>query len=344
MGKTLVDIAAQIGVSTATISRVINHQKNVLPETRALVEKALKDNQYQYRARRKTSEKNTDAVLVIAGQDSNPITRAYFSGIREELGKDQKMVFLALTDYRSEVELQFLQYAETHRFSGVFLLNVVETPELVSLLGTIETPVVLVNRYLRSMDTDIVSVDNYRCGYAATDYLIQNGHVRIGHFAGPTSSITCQNRTSGYLDAMKMAGLPVEQDSVFYGDRFYQSGYEYGQYIVQMKPEERFTAVYCTAGVMAYGMYDALIDGGLKVPEDVSIICNDATEASMHHSISFTNVDGRPEMMGKAAVELLRERWSTREGPPKRIIYPPVLTVHHSVKRQKQDDTENAAG
>ena len=109
------------------------------------------------------------------------------------------MVFLALTDYRSEVELQFCSMRRRTAFPVCFCSTVVETPELVSLLGTIETPVVLVNRYLRSMDTDIVSVDNYR--------------VRVCRYGLPNSKRTCQNWA---FCRPNKAPLPVKTGPVDY--------------------------------------------------------------------------------------------------------------------------------
>ena len=82
-------------------------------------------------------------------------------------------------------------------------------PGLISLLQDYPLPVVLVNRYLKALDLDVVTVDNYRCGYLATTYLQQKGHTKIAHIAGPESSITCQNRCRGYMDAMRDADLPV---------------------------------------------------------------------------------------------------------------------------------------
>ncbi|MEG2204341.1 MAG: substrate-binding domain-containing protein, partial [Oscillospiraceae bacterium] len=109
------------------------------------------------------------------------------------------------------------------------------------------------------------------------------------------------------------------------------SGYEFGEMICAMPPEQRFTGVFCTAGLMAPGMVDALVTGGLTIPEDVSVVISD--DANTHtQAAELTAVDQNPHAMGAAAVELLLERLKNPSQPPRRIIYPPILTERGSVR------------
>lgn len=332
MKKTLADISKQIGISTATISRVINNEGNVTQKTRNLVEQALKENNYQYRARRKSVERrNSDTVLIIAGHLQNPVTVAYIDGIRTTLDAFGKRAFVSLTDYSETKEHEYLAYAKANGFAGIFMLNALECDELIKQLKEIDAPVIFVNRYLRAMDTDIVTVDNYRSGYVATDYLIKKGHTRIAHLAGPQSSITCYNRMLGYCDAMRSAGLEIPPEGIFYADRDYDSGFRFGEMIADMPQKDRYSAVFCTAGLMAEGMVDALDNKGIKVPDDISLVCSDESQKK-RTSLRITSVEQDPQMMGRAAAELFIERLRHPSAPPKRIVYPPVLIEHASVK------------
>ncbi|HQB54134.1 MAG TPA: LacI family DNA-binding transcriptional regulator [Sphaerochaeta sp.] len=339
MGLTLNDIAKKIGVSTATISRVINNDNNVREETRLKVEKALVDYDYKYRPRRKSTKRsNADAVMVIAGQLSNPITLAYIKGIRNGLKDTPYKVFIAVTDYETKNEVDYLQYAKESAFAGIFMLNVIENESLIRMLNSIESPVILVNRYLRSKDTDIVTVDNYRCGFISTQYLIDHGHTRIAHIAGPSSSITCQNRTLGYMDAINENKLKFRTQDIFHGDRTYQSGYEFGQTFCKIKAEERPTAVFSISGTMAEGFADAVIQEGLSIPEDVSLICNDDSSKEYVRKLKITCVEPNMLTIGVAAAELLLERIKNPKSPFRRIVYPPVLTENGSVKAFVQQE------
>ncbi|MDD2231690.1 MAG: LacI family DNA-binding transcriptional regulator [Sphaerochaetaceae bacterium] len=333
MRITLADISKQIGVSTATISRVINNEKNVTQETKKTVEEALKACNYQYRPRSKTAEtRNTDAILIIAGQITNPITISYIDGIREVLTPLSKKIFISISDYSGQAEMNYLQYAKDNGFAGVFMLNVIENDKLIKLLQSMSAPVILVNRYLRSMDVDVVTIDNYRCGYMATQYLIEHGHKRIAHIAGPQNSITCQNRTLGYMDAMESAGIPVTKDSIYYGDRTYNSGFEIGTRIAKLPADKRCTGFFSTSGLMADGFIDALTNNGIKVPDDISVICNDDSSRESRGKAKVTCVEPDQHKMGVAAAELFLDKLKTPNSSPKRITYPPILSEHGSVK------------
>ena len=333
MGKTLLEISKEIGVSTATISRVLTGEDCVSPETRDKVLLAVKESGYEKRPRRRSAElRGSGTVLVIAGQLHNPIILGFIDGIRQRLAKEGMRTVISLSDYDTSAECDALKYASKNGFSGIFLLNAIESKKLVSLIPDIKTPMIFVNRFLRSADTDVVTVDNYRCGYLATEYLIQRGHRCIAHIAGPTTSVTCRDRTQGYLDAMREHGISIDKSFIFYGDRRYKSGCEFGAQIVSMPPEKRFSAVFSTTGLMAAGMVDTLRGYGIRVPDDISVVCNDDYSRDyMPCPIDFTTFEQDPILMGTTAAELLLERISSPTSAPKRMVFPPVLIEHNSV-------------
>ena len=333
MGKTLLEISKEIGVSTATISRVLTGEDCVSPETRDKVLLAVKESGYEKRPRRRSAElRGSGTVLVIAGQLHNPIILGFIDGIRQRLAKEGMRTVISLSDYDTSAECDALKYASKNGFSGIFLLNAIESKKLVSLIPDIKTPMIFVNRFLRSADTDVVTVDNYRCGYLATEYLIQRGHRCIAHIAGPTTSVTCRDRTQGYLDAMREHGISIDKSFIFYGDRRYKSGCEFGAQIVSMPPEKRFSAVFSTTGLMAAGMVDTLRGYGIRVPDDISVVCNDDYSRDyMPCPIDFTTFEQDPILMGTTAAELLLERISSPTSAPKRMVFPPVFIEHNSV-------------
>ena len=333
MGKTLLEISKEIGVSTATISRVLNGEDCVSAETREKVLSAVETSGYEKRQRRRSAElRNNGTALIIAGQLHNPIILGFIDGIRQRLAKEGMRTVISLSDYETGTECDTLKYAAKNGFSGIFLLNAIESRKLVDLIGEIKTPLIFVNRFLRSVDTDVVTIDNYRCGYLATAYLIARGHRRIAHIAGPSTSVTCRDRTQGYLDAMREHGLKIDQSFVFYGDRRYKSGCEFGSILAELPPEKRFTAVFSTTGLMAAGMVDILRGYGIRVPDDVSDICNDDYSRDyMPCPIDFNTYAQDPIQMGTTAAELLLERIAAPESAPKKLVFPPVLTEHNSV-------------
>ena len=253
---TLAELSKKIGVSTATISRVLNDDSSVSAATKEKILHDLEAYGYQKRPRRKSSlVQNSDTALALIGKLTNPIAVAFLNGIHESLQAKGKRLLISVTDYDGVQELDALQYANRNGYCGVFLLNAVENPALISLLQDYPLPVVLVNRYLKALDLDVVTVDNYRCGYLATTYLQQKGHTKIAHIAGPESSITCQNRCRGYMDAMRDADLPC--DCVYRGDRTYKSGYEIGTHIAALPREQPVCRMRSGRQASAYPMTSA---------------------------------------------------------------------------------------
>lgn len=338
MSLTMAELSAKTGISTATISRVLNGDKRVSPEMRERVMAALAESGYEKRPRRSSaSSRNDRTVMIIVAQLHNPITLGFIDGIRRRLARAGMKTVITLSDYSSETECEMLAYAERSGFSGIFMLNAVECPRLISLLDSASAPVIFVNRYPRSRDSDVIAVDNYRSGYLATKYLIDRGHRAIAHIAGPRTSMTCRDRQRGFEDAMRTAGLPLDAGNIFYGDRSYKSGCECGEKIGKMPQNERFTAVFSATGVMAAGMIDRLRALGIRVPEDVSVICNDDYSRDyMPCPIDLTTYEQDPEVMGETAAELMLERAAAPDMPPRRIVFPPVLIERNSVKTREK--------
>ena len=338
MSLTMSEAAKKIGVSSATVSRVLNGDRSVTPEMRDKVLSALEECGYRKRPRRSSARSRNDStVMIIVAQLHNPITLGFIDGIRRRLADAGMRTVITLSDYSPDTECDMLEYASRGGFSGIFMLNAVECERMLSLLDTVTSPVIFVNRYPRSRDCDVVTVDNYRTGYLATKYMTDRGHRAVAHIAGPRTSMTCRDRERGFCDAMRAAGMDFnEADCVFYGDRSYKSGCEVGEKIAAMPPEKRFTAVFSATGVMAAGMVDRLRAHGVRVPEDVSVICSDDYSRDyMPCPIDFTTYEQDPGVMGETAAELMLERAAAPQRPPKCIVFPPVLTEHDSVRSVK---------
>ena len=120
MGKTLLEISKEIGVSTATISRVLTGEDCVSPETRDRVLQAVRESGYEKRPRRRSAElRGSGTVLVIAGQLHNPIILGFIDGIRQRLAKEGMRTVISLSDYDTSSECDALKYASKNGFSVV---------------------------------------------------------------------------------------------------------------------------------------------------------------------------------------------------------------------------------
>ncbi len=328
--KTLAELAAELGLSTATVSRALHGDPSVLLETAKRVTDAA--NGFNVRTRLPSARKRGgNTALIVSANLSNPITLGFIDGLRGSLSEIGIKSMITLTDYDGARECEAIGYAAANGMTAVFLLNAIESQRLIELIGSCGIPVVLINRYLEKRETDIVMIDNYRCGFLAADYLIKRGHRRIAHIAGPETSVTCRDRTRGFLDAMKEAGLDGGE-YLFFGDRTFDAGTAFADKWLSMPEKNRPTALFSTTGLMAAGAVTRLRREGVRVPEQMSVIINDDYSRSYNPSpVDFTCYGRDPVAMGVRAAELLSERLADPAAPPKRIILPPVLTEYNSV-------------
>lgn len=131
---------------------------------------------------------------------------------------------------------------------------------------------------------------------------------------------------------MNAAGLEADTSQIFYGDRKYSSGFEFGKRLMATPKDKRATAVFSTTALMAAGMVDVLRENGVRVPEDISVICNDDySKDYMPYPMEITCYRQNPHLMGQTAADLLLERVQKPNILPRRVVFPPELTEKDSV-------------
>lgn len=332
MKITLSKISEMTGVSCSTISRVLTGNGYVKPETKSLVEKALKNSGYKYKpSKKKLVSAFKKVVLVICGDITNNVYTGYIAGMNSIFEKNSIKTLIANTDYNTEREEDYLGFAAYSGFAGIVMLNAVETPSLLRLLENIKCPIVFINRNLKSVNVDIVSMDTYRGGYLATEYLIRNGHKNIAHLCGPDNSTSVQNKEIGYNNAMKNAGLDPNKCTSYRGDLHYKSGYVFGKQLI--RTNDPATAVFSDNATMASGLIDAYLDSGKQIPRDLSVLCADELPNTITGKVELTTVSCDFKKLGSVAAKRMIEIINTGDTNRQSIIFPPVLTVRDSVSK-----------
>lgn len=329
MKATIEDISRESGFSCATVSRVITGKNNVKEETRKKIEEVIDRLGYQIPAQKAIESHFQKTVMIVTGDLTNPFYAGLIKNVDECLHKEGYMTILGASDYNPAREEDYIVYAQTQGFVGIIMVTAVETENLKILIRTSPCPIIMVNRYIKSVDVDVVCIDNYRGGYMAVEYLISMGHTKIAHLAGQKNSTASQDRTSGFRDAVKENGLPFTEEAIYYGDLKRSSGYEYGKYYVKHLRE--YTAVFFGNDLMAAGFADAVLEEGLEIPRDVSIICFDDLLAR-ESNLKFTTISREPSTMGKFAAKILLDRINGTVNEVRKVIYPPKIHIRSSVR------------
>ncbi len=340
MSVTIRDVAEKCGYSIATISRAFSNSTTVRSETRQRILAAAEALGYQYAPHSRKDTGRSPIVMLVVGDIMNLFYLGIIKGINDRLSEQGVKLAIFNSDYDPVREEEFVRFATEQRYDGIILITAMETAGLVALLKTISCPVVLANRYIRSMDLDAVCIDNYRGGYMAGNYLAERGHRRIAHLAGPVNSTASQDRERGFRDAMKDHNIEIRDNMVRYGNLKRDSGREFGRYF--LKELQDCTAVFSANDLMAASFSEVLLEAGVRIPEDVSVICFDDSTAAVSGPVKLTTISRDPYPMGRAAAEMMAEALSGAEPRRRKVFFPPSLSVRDSVASLPRPSTGEA--
>ena len=275
MEVTIKDIAADAGVSVSTVSRVMNDSKSVSPELKERVMASIK--KFHFRpnaAARSLVTKNTGLVAVLEADVRNPITAIHLKQISDVCMKHNKVVIVCDYDFNQEKALLLMDNMLERNIDGLIFQGVHLTDEILKKLHRFECPVVLGNQgppEKMPCEFPTVTVDSYNAAKDMTRFLISEGHKHIAYVGGSKEDYTNGTlRLRGFLDAMKEAGLPV-QDSYIYQGGFSTEDGEKGMNQIYENSLDLPTAVVAGSDIIAVGVIRCLKAHKLKVPDDISV-------------------------------------------------------------------------
>lgn len=329
-------IAEKAGVSRATVSRAFTQNANISPKTLAKIQRAMQELGVQPIAWLPNEvQKKARYVLVIAGDISNYFFSMVIKGICDRLLTLGLMPVVCNSNYDSEVEERQIEYADTNNYLGIIFVTAMEHPTLSALLHRIHTPVVFVNRYIHSFETDTVCIDNYRGGYMAAQHLVEKGHRRIAHIASYRGSTPQEDRIRGFTAAIRDHLQPGKYKyDVFYGESSLERGRRIARKLIQK--ELPCTALFVADCQVAIGIVYTLQENGYQVPEDLSILCFDDSPYIDENGLGLSTINYDPYPMGQMAVDLLMQRLDAGRGSISHVDLMPQLIPRGSVKDLNQ--------
>ncbi|MBB4012850.1 LacI family DNA-binding transcriptional regulator [Niveibacterium umoris] len=323
---TLEMVARTAGVSPATVSRILNGSARVSDKKRAAVAAVIKQLNYRPNAlARGLAQGRTNSIGVLTQDIASPFYGEALRGIEDAL-KDTGAIPLIVSGHwilRDEVER--LEHLLSRRVDGLIVLTgSLPDDELIRYAG--EVPLVVTGRDLEADNLTSLRFDDYAGARIATEHLIDLGHRRIAHVAGPLDHFDSLERLRGYREALIDAGIAFDDDLVVHAD-FHEPGglLAINQLIAARTP---FTAVFAANDQSAFGARLALHTHGIRVPEDISIVGFDDLPVSNYVVPPLTTVKQPAYEMGEIAARALV---SMIHGEPKLGQLPrPELVVRAS--------------
>lgn len=278
--STISDVAKRAGVSTMTVSRVVNGTGYTSAATRARVASAIDELGYVPNAlARQLRSKRTKTIALVVSDISNPFFTTIARGAEDVAARHGFSVMYCNTDESEKEEEQYLLMLIERQVDGVLLVPARSSGTSFRLLQAHRMPVVVMDRRVAARNVDSVLCDSEAGAYALTRHLIDLGHRRIAVLTGRRNISTSTDRVLGCRRALEEAGLALDEDLVRYG------GFNFGKLNqadghrmtgeVLAGAGERPTAIFAANNFIAFGAIRALREAGVRVPEDMSVVAFD---------------------------------------------------------------------
>jgi LacI family transcriptional regulator len=331
MAATIKDVARTAGVSTATVSAVINESAYVSPALRARVLEAVRDLRYtpsQLARRLRTGV--SELIAIVVADLSNPFYARVVCAAEAAVAAWGFSLVVFNSDEKPEAEKRIISRVRTLCCEGLILVPVGGAVSALSRdADGRRIPTVLFGRTLEGDGLDAVTIDNFAASYQATNYLIDLGHKRIGAITGPRHLSTGLARIEGMQSAMSAKGLTVESRFVRSGDFREEVAYSAARPLFEQP--ERPTALYVANGLMALGVMRAIADIGLRCPDDVSVASTDNIPGIRGLRPNLTRTEHPIVDMVNEAVRLLIDRMKRGDAVEARhVVFPSALVVGDS--------------
>ncbi len=329
---TLQDVAREAGVSSATVSRVLNGSPKVHARTRKRVEDAIERLGYRRSrvARRLRVRGGRSHILGLMIPDiQNPFFSDVARGVEDYAYTHEYAVILCSSDEDPKKQAFYLNTMQAESVDGIILPPIPgENRVIEELLEKDRLPVVCLDRRLPGSSPDTVVVDNRRGAFEAVERLIRLGHRRIGIIIGLPSLSTSRERLEGYMEALSKHRVAPDSALVREGDSKYRSGLRQTDALLDL-PEPP-TAFFVCNNLMTLGALEAIHLRGLHPPHDCSIIGFDDMPWAASLNPPLTTVRQPGYAIGRCAAELLLKRIADPARPASLVMLQPELVVRQS--------------
>jgi LacI family transcriptional regulator len=333
---TIVDVARAAGVSTATVSRVLNGNERVDRDTARHVRQVV--DRLGYRPSRGARALRTQHVKVwalIIPDVRNPFFTEMVRAIEDVAYGAGYSVILCDTDDDTVKEHAYLELALAERVAGMILAPTRPSPSSVGAVLAHGVSLVSVDRRLRGFDVDHALVDNVAGAEQAVEHLLERGFSRLACIAGPQDTSTGRDRLAGFRRALQRGGLRADPCLERIGD-FREPGgrREMKRLLALRRPPD---AVLVANNMMTLGALEAVAAAGLEIPRDVAIVGFDDPPWNALLRPPLTSVAQPTYELGLETARLLLRRVQGFDGPAREVVLPPELRVRASTDRGLDD-------
>lgn len=326
---TIIDVADAAGVSTATVSRVINKNPTVDPHLAVRVRKAIAELGYEpSRVARSLRTRQSRVWAVIISDIRNPFFTEMVRGIEDAAYASGYSIVLCNADEDAAKEASYLQFAIAEHVSGIVLAPAQHGGRTLESVLERGIPVVTVDRELENYELDRVVVDNIAGVDQAVAHLVERGYERIGLIGGSPLTTTGIERSAGFHRGLERCGRRADPGFVRTGDFREAGGYQQMQSL--LAGSTRPDAVFVANNLMTIGALRALREASVPVPDEMGVVgFDDMPWAPLLHP-PLTTVAQPIYDLGSETARLLLSRLDGYRGGPRHVVLSPSLEVRAS--------------
>ncbi|MBW8703272.1 HTH-type transcriptional repressor CytR [Streptomyces sp. MBT84] len=315
------DVAAEAGVSVATVSRVLNDHPSVSADARTRVLAAVEALGYRPNAvARSLRTDQTRTLGLVISDVLNPYFTHLARSVEEEARALGYSVIIGNADERPDLQDHHVRTLLDRRIDGLLVSPTDGGSPLMLDAARSGTPMVFVDRWIAGVDVPVVRSDGRTAVHDLVAHLHGLGHRRLAIIAGPAATTTGRERVEAFRQALAAYGLPLPDSHIGQGDFQAESGRRAMERFLDLaEPPE---AVFAADNLMALGALDAVRVRGLRVPDDIALAAFDDIPWFVHTDPPITAIAQPTGELGRAAVRALVDR--IEGGPPSPSPFPPV--------------------
>lgn len=333
MATSLRDIAKRAGVSVGTASNVLNRPGLVAPETVKRVQQVIEELGYIPNGYVKQMSAGQSRTLgLVLPNVSNPFFAEVARGVEDAAALKNYAVFICNTGESHVREERFMGVLIEQLVKGVLITPTSLKPGHIKTLKDRGMSVTLIDATSKSTSECSVSVNDVRGGEIAIEHLVELGHKNIAWVCGPETIPQALERSKGVATAAKLHKVQVE--TIRTTGMTFDCGVEAGEKFLTL--QERPTAIFCANDILALGVMRALLNAGVRIPEDVSLIGYDDIDFAPSAAVPLTSIAQPAYQIGFTATQLLLSECEGIETHAHQDVrFQPELVVRSSTRELK---------
>ena len=346
MTVTLKDIARDLGVSVITVSKALRDHSDISAETKARVLKRVKELDYRPNLAARALVTGRTYMMGFVVPD---LLHTFFSeivrGLSAALRDSGYTLVVTSSEQDPKLERQAIEQLVARRVDLLLVASTHWTIEMFRKIEEAGIPYILIDRHFPGLAAHFVGVNDEEVGAIATQHLIDIGCKTIAHIGGPALSPVV-GRLAGYRLTLAKRGMDSDPRYIVSTERVEEigdsSGYEATKKMLRLNP--RPDGIFCYNDPIAYGAIEAILDSGLRIPEDVAVVGCGNVLYDKFLRVPLTSVDQQSSGIGQKAAKLALQILDVPDPlPPRNILLEPKLVIRESTMRKPARSSKAAA-